>query len=86
MRKQIQEICDVALCEVVKLLKVNTIIGVGNYAGERAKAALKRHGVEGIAVEVMMHPSPINPAANKGWKPYALNALTNLGIMQHLIP
>ncbi len=109
-KRQLQDICDSALLEVIRLLEVEWVVGVGKYGADRAKAILKseyisslpptasgegkkgrqsskRHqnGVETfklpppgshgdgdvvyreVQVCSILHPSPINPAANKGW-------------------
>ena len=41
------------------------VIGVGNFAEERAKKILKESGVR---VGKILHPSPAYPAANNGWE------------------
>ena len=64
VRNPLNELCDQALVQVVKLLEVKVLICVGKYTQARAQAALKE--LEGkIRVEMIMHPSPINPVANK---------------------
>jgi single-strand selective monofunctional uracil DNA glycosylase len=40
-KAQLQEICDKALFDVVRLLEVEWVVGVGKYGADRAKAALK---------------------------------------------
>ena len=42
--------CDRALVEVVRLLGVEYVVGVGKYATERTNAAFKQAGVEGVQV------------------------------------
>lgn len=117
---QLQEICDKALLDVMQLLEVEWVVGVGKYAADRAKAALKDNcvavcgggkksppccgrrvgnGVQAFTVHregtgkgggkkakeiqvcSIMHPSPINPAANKGWVELVTSQLSELGLL-----
>lgn len=128
-KAQLQKICDRALLEVIQLLGVQWVVGVGKFGADRAKAVLKAncaaarvpsgetsgarkssaccgkrrqpgmesfvlhrgsgqvggHGAGGKDVEVyvcsIMHPSPINPAANKGWAELATSQLSDLGLL-----
>lgn len=109
-KAHLQSICDQALLEVVQLLQVQWVVGVGKFGADRAKAMLKadcaafngkdKHcsccgqrksgGVESftfhrvdreVCVTSIMHPSPINPAANKGWTQLATSQLSELGIL-----
>lgn len=113
-KAQLQEICDKALFDVIELLQVEWVVGVGKYAADRAKTALKTNctalrgdgkksppccgrreagGVtkymmhkEGGGREVrvcsIMHPSPINPAARKGWAELITSQLSELGLLE----
>ena len=117
-KKQLLDICDRALLEVIDLLGVHWVVGVGKFGADRAKAALKANciassssseskshgggccgkkskevkGVEkyvlhgpGRGREVLVcsitHPSPINPAANKGWAELATGQLAEFGLL-----
>ena len=102
VKTQLQAACDHALLEVIRLLGVDWVVGVGKYGADRAKAALKQqaslkskkkpNGVEtfevlfsgcdpkGIHVCSIMHPSPINPAANKDWAGLVTKQLEQLGL------
>ncbi|XP_034275005.1 single-strand selective monofunctional uracil DNA glycosylase [Pantherophis guttatus] len=79
-REQLLQICDDALCEAVKLLGVATVIGVGRFAEQRAHKALSAAGIP-VRVEGVMHPSPRNPKANKGWDAIIRAKLEELGLM-----
>ncbi|KAG7160736.1 single-strand selective monofunctional uracil DNA glycosylase-like [Homarus americanus] len=85
-RSSLEAICDAALVRTVELLGVEHVLGVGNYAKERAKAALRKAGLETVQVSVLMHPSPVNPAANKGWREIAIKQLTENNIIQYFKP
>ncbi|KAK2146000.1 hypothetical protein LSH36_640g01056 [Paralvinella palmiformis] len=80
-RRMLLEICERAVCEVVQLLGIELVIGVGKFAQERARVALKAAGMEWIRVETIMHPSPANPLANKGWDAIAEKQLEEMGAM-----
>ena len=80
-RISLQEICDQFLVEVVDLLQVDWLVAVGKYAESRAKCALKEYGRE-VKVFSITHPSPINPAANRGWAALAISQLTERGVLE----
>lgn len=79
-RKALLALCDGALCQVVKALGVSMVIGVGRLAEQQARRALSAAGVD-VRVEGIMHPSPRNPKANKGWEEVAKTKLEQLGVM-----
>ncbi|KAG7477392.1 hypothetical protein MATL_G00069120 [Megalops atlanticus] len=76
-------LCDEGLCQVVRVLGVSTVIGVGRVAEQRARRALAAAGLR-VRVEGLMHPSPRNPQANKGWEDVARARLRELGILELL--
>ena len=56
------ERCDEHLREIVDILGITTVIGVGKFAEKRALKALSNTDVE---VKTCWHPSPASPLANK---------------------
>lgn len=85
-RRALQEICDEALRKVVRLLQVEIVVGMGRFAQNRVKTALRSvAGLDNIPVEFLMHPSPINPAANRGWKDIAHKQLSDMNVLQYLV-
>lgn len=56
-------VCDRALAAAVRTLEPTTIVGIGRYAEQRARAVLGA----GADVRYLIHPSPANPAANRNW-------------------
>ena len=56
--------CDRALMAWVEILDPRWVIGIGRFAENRARAALKTREVE---IGRALHPSPASPAANRGW-------------------
>ncbi|KAM8867358.1 single-strand selective monofunctional uracil DNA glycosylase-like [Synchiropus picturatus] len=79
-REKLLGLCDAALCQAVQALGVSMVIGVGRVAEQRARRALSAAGVD-VRVEGVMHPSPRNPLANKGWEAVARAKLTELGVL-----
>lgn len=79
VRGRLEGVCDSFLVETVRTLGVEWVIGVGQYAESRARVALNGDGVK---VGVVMHPSPINPAANKEWPKVVTSQLTELGVLE----
>ncbi|XP_060765944.1 single-strand-selective monofunctional uracil-DNA glycosylase 1 [Neoarius graeffei] len=75
--------CDATLCQVVRALGVSVVIGVGKVAEQRARRGLAEAGVE-VKVEGIMHPSPRNPLANKGWASVARTQLEQIGVLDLL--
>lgn len=69
--------CDEALRELVEALRVRRVIGVGQFARKRAEVALAGNGVR---VDVILHPSPASPAANRGWDVAVDAALADMGL------
>jgi single-strand selective monofunctional uracil DNA glycosylase len=76
--RPVTEICDRLLCDLVRILGVRQVIGVGGFAETQARRALGgldvRHGR-------ILHPSPASPAANRGWDSQAERELRTLGAL-----
>lgn len=69
--------CDRALRRIAEHLGVGWAVGVGAWAEQRARRALA--GLE-VKVGGILHPSPANPRANRGWGEAASQQLRDLGI------
>lgn len=82
-REELLRLCDIALCQAVEALGFTMVIGVGRVAEQRARRALSAAGVD-VRVEGIMHPSPRNPLANKGWEAVARSKLEELGVLSLL--
>ena len=69
--------CDRALRRTVQWFRPRYVVGIGQFAEERARVALSglRTIVGGIS-----HPSPANPKANRGWEDLVEEELLALGI------
>lgn len=69
-------VCDAALVACCKVLEPEIVIGVGDFAHRRAKAALP----PSFRVERVLHPSPASPVANRGWAEQAERQLRAFGV------
>jgi len=69
--------CDRALRRTIVCLKPTHVVGIGQFAAERARIALA-----GLPLKIggITHPSPANPRANRGWESLADRELAALGI------
>jgi single-strand selective monofunctional uracil DNA glycosylase len=76
-RKPLQEICDHALRRTIEYFKPRYVVGVGKFAEKRARAAIDNRKVK---IGVIIHPSPANPQANRGWESLMAKQLAALGI------
>ncbi len=76
-RRALFELCDEALVDAVKHLQPRYVVGIGRFAADRAASAL---GQSRVTVGTAPHPSPANPAANRGWEPIFEAALEEIGI------
>jgi single-strand selective monofunctional uracil DNA glycosylase len=72
------EACDRALHRTVQLLGPRYVIGVGKFAEERSRCALK--GLE-VVLGRVTHPSPANPKANRGWPQLVEKELEAMGVV-----
>lgn len=82
-RDALLALCDSALCQAVEALGISMVIGVGRVAEQRARKALCAAGMH-VRVEGIMHPSPRNPLANKGWEAVARAKLAELDVLSLL--
>jgi single-strand selective monofunctional uracil DNA glycosylase len=69
--------CDAHLRRAVEILQPQWLIGVGGFAHERAHELFAGTGLK---LGCILHPSPANPAANRGWASLATNQLRALGV------
>ncbi|HVS02987.1 MAG TPA: uracil-DNA glycosylase family protein [Thermoanaerobaculia bacterium] len=69
--------CDRALRRAAAQLQPAAVVGVGRFAADRAAAALV--GMQ-IPAGCILHPSPANPQANRGWEAIVERQLREMGI------
>lgn len=75
------KLCDRHLKQVVTLLKVNWVIGVGAFAESRAKESLSE--INTVKIGRILHPSPASPQANRGWAQLAFKQLKVLKVFSN---
>lgn len=80
-RNRLLSACDRALRRTIALFNPGYVVGVGQFAENRARAALSGMGV---IIGGITHPSPANPKANRGWIRSITNELTALGIQLNI--
>jgi len=78
-REPLFRACDAALRSVVQLLGVRGVIAIGGFAEKRASEACA--GLPGVRIVTVLHPSPANPRANRGWSSEVERVLTAAGIL-----
>jgi single-strand selective monofunctional uracil DNA glycosylase len=69
--------CDEHLRRVIEILQPEILIGVGKFALERFEAAAPE-----VTREWIIHPSPANPHANRGWSEAVVKKLVSLGVWE----
>ena len=75
--KPLLAVCDHALHQTVKWMQPRFVIGIGEFAARRARAALI--GLD-VTIGRITHPSPANPKANQGWEALITEELADLGL------
>jgi single-strand selective monofunctional uracil DNA glycosylase len=76
-RKPLLLACDRALRRFIEWIKPRYVVGIGQFAADRARNVLS--GDNAIIGQVT-HPSPANPKANRGWHNLITRELSGLGI------
>ena len=76
-RAPLLDICDRALRRTVEYLGPELVVGVGAFAEGRAHAVLDGSRT---AIGRILHPSPANPVANRGWEERATAELQQMGV------
>ena len=74
-RDAVFSVCDEALRKFVEVLEPSKIVGIGGFAKQRAMKSLDRDDIGTI-----LHPSPANPLANRGWAPQIEKQIEAMGI------
>jgi single-strand selective monofunctional uracil DNA glycosylase len=69
--------CDDHLRRLVDILEPEWVVGIGAFAEGRARAALDSAD---LGFGRILHPSPANPNANRGWAAAAARDLRELGL------
>ncbi len=75
--RKLKAVCDAHLREIVSILQPEWVVAVGAFAGKQAESALAGASCR---IGQILHPSPANPAANRGWAVQAEGQLRALGV------
>lgn len=78
-REAVELACDDHLADLVRALRPRLVVGVGQFAEERAKGVLASRGLP-VPVGRILHPSPASPLANQGWAAQAEAQLRAMGV------
>ncbi|RMG94061.1 MAG: single-stranded DNA-binding protein [Deltaproteobacteria bacterium] len=71
--------CDEALRRTVEIVEPRALVGVGKFAEARLQ---KVFGDRDIPIASVLHPSPANPRANRGWAEIARAQLAEFGLCE----
>ncbi len=77
-KKELFAVCDRALERTVRYMGPSHVIGIGVFAHSRCVESLSSLDVETGRIS---HPSPANPAANRGWADLVEKELSDMGIV-----
>jgi single-strand selective monofunctional uracil DNA glycosylase len=77
--------CDEHLAAVARALRPAWILGVGAFAEGRIREVADAHRLD-AQVGSILHPSPANPAANRGWAQQAEAKMIKLGVLDAPTP
>lgn len=70
-------LCDDHLREIVQILAPEWVIGIGDFAGKRAREVIANAPPH---IGQILHPSPACPASNNDWSGTVTTQLRNLGV------
>lgn len=83
VRTQFHDICDRSLLQIIELLHIEVIVAVGKYVESQANETLQDFTKWKVKVCSIMHPSPINPASNKGnWEQLVIQQLKEFNVYE----
>ena len=71
-REKLFAYCDLCLKNVIEVFEPEYVVGIGNFAEQRAKISLEGMNLKVIKI---LHPSPASPQSNKNWGEKALEQL-----------
>jgi single-strand selective monofunctional uracil DNA glycosylase len=93
VKEELFDVCDDYLIEVLKRQMPHWIIGVGKFAESRAKVVAEKmklsdnslpdRFIKKLRVISILHPSPANPHANKGWAAAVTKKLLTEGVWKN---
>ncbi|MCF6336143.1 MAG: single-stranded DNA-binding protein, partial [Spirochaetales bacterium] len=80
-RDLLTHICDIHLKKVILILEPEYLVGIGKYAEKNLKrVAASLEKKDRYTITSILHPSPANPHANRGWADAVTQQLIEQGI------
>ena len=80
-RDPLTEICDEHLIKVIDIMKPDFLVGIGKYAEKNFERVVKTmNKSKKYKISAILHPSPANPHANRGWSEAVTKQLIEQGI------
>lgn len=76
-RQALEKVCNTYLTAVLDLIRPSYLIGVGKYA---EKKLIEVNNDESAVIFSIIHPSPGNPQANRGWAEKTETRLKEMGL------
>jgi single-strand selective monofunctional uracil DNA glycosylase len=76
-------VCNRYIAGMIELMRPEFLIGIGKFAAKRLStvaAEMPVDRIRGVTIDSVLHPSPANPAANRGWSEAAEKKLKAIGI------
>lgn len=78
-RGALEAVCEAYLDDIVTLLEPKALVGIGQFAKKQLQGSAKRLFLQ-IPVVSILHPSPGNPQANRGWEEKVVGQLKEAGL------
>ncbi|XP_066583547.1 single-strand selective monofunctional uracil DNA glycosylase [Prorops nasuta] len=82
-QKALYDFCDKALVDIIRLLNIEVIVGIGRFAEKRAEIVAKSNNLE-IKTLYIPHPSP-RAVGNQNWSDKAKYMLQEYGFLHLLV-
>ncbi|RKX87666.1 MAG: single-stranded DNA-binding protein [Spirochaetes bacterium] len=80
-RNPLTEICDTHLKKVIEIMEPEFLVGVGKYAEKNFIRVTETMNIgKKYKISAILHPSPANPHANRGWAEAVTKQLIEQGI------
>jgi single-strand selective monofunctional uracil DNA glycosylase len=79
-RQALFRCCDDHLRATIEALEPEWLVGIGKFTEQRLRVLREDVGWQEMKVAGILHPSPANPLANRGWAALTADRLISLGI------
>lgn len=83
VRKKLIKLCGESLCEIIDILQCKIIVCVGKWTEARVNE-IKNESKLPVQVLGVMHPSPLNPRANKNYIGDVEKDLERLDVLKYV--